>query len=72
MKKLFLSTLFMFAVANVFAAGDAFSILDTDSDGLISREEAKVDDTLSAIFAELDINQDGYLSKLELEVKTGN
>jgi hypothetical protein len=37
---------------------------------LISREEAKPDNTLSAIFTELDSNQDGYLSHLELEVKT--
>jgi hypothetical protein len=33
-------------------------------------DEAKIDSTLSAIFTELDINQDGYLSHLELEVKT--
>jgi len=44
--------------------------LDADKDGLISLDEAKIDKTLSAIFADLDLNQDGYLSNLELEVKT--
>lgn len=72
MKKLMLSTLLMLTAASVFAAGDAFSMLDSNSDGLISQDEAKVDDTLTAIFADLDINQDGYLSKLELEVRTDN
>jgi hypothetical protein len=33
-------------------------------------EESKTDSTLSAIFTELDINQDGFLSHLELETKT--
>jgi Ca2+-binding EF-hand superfamily protein len=44
--------------------------VDVDKDGLISIDEAKIDSTLSTIFADLDINQDGYLSYLELEVKT--
>ena len=44
--------------------------LDADKDGLISVDEAKMDSTLSAIFTELDVDKDGYLSKLELEVKT--
>jgi hypothetical protein len=72
MKKLLLTTLVTFASMNVLAETTAISVhpLDTDQDGLISMEEAKTDSTLSAIFADLDLNQDGYLSHLELEVKT--
>jgi Ca2+-binding EF-hand superfamily protein len=44
--------------------------VDVDKDGLISIDEAKIDSTLSTFFADLDINQDGYLTYLELEVKT--
>lgn len=72
MKNLTLTTLLMLAAANAFASNDAFNKLDADSDGLISREEAKVDATLSAIFNDLDVDFEGYLSKAELEVKTGN
>ena len=70
MKKLLLATTILFASANVLASSDAFKQLDADKDGLISREEAKADDTLSAIFVELDLNQDGYLSLEEMEVRT--
>jgi Ca2+-binding EF-hand superfamily protein len=44
--------------------------LDVDKDGLISIEEAKQDPALSAIFKELDTNQDGFLSKQELAEMT--
>jgi hypothetical protein len=73
MKKLLLASIVTFASLNVFAGeSEIKSIhpLDTDKDGLISMNEAKSDSTLSAIFADLDINHDGYLSNLELEVKT--
>jgi hypothetical protein len=33
-------------------------------------DEAQADSTLSVIFTQLDINQDGFLSHLELEVQT--
>ena len=71
MKKLLLASIVTLVSLNAFAITEETTIhpLDTDKDGLISKEEAKADITLSAIFAELDINQDGYLSQLELEVK---
>ena len=41
--------------------------LDTDNDGRISVQEAASDASLSAVFTELDVNKDGYLSPSELE-----
>jgi Ca2+-binding EF-hand superfamily protein len=38
-----------------------------DNDGRISIGEALVDASLAAMFAELDTNKDGYLSRSELE-----
>jgi oligoribonuclease (3'-5' exoribonuclease) len=72
MKKLLLASIVTFASLNVLAESEEMSVhpLDADKDGLVSMDEAKIDSTLSAIFTELDINQDGYLSHLELEVKT--
>jgi hypothetical protein len=72
MKKLLLASIVTFASLNVVAENEEMAVhpLDADKDGLISMDEAKIDSTLSAIFADLDLNQDGYLSHLELEVKT--
>jgi hypothetical protein len=75
MKKLLLAsivTFASFASFNLLAESDEMTIhpLDADKDGLISMDEAQADSTLSAIFTELDINQDGFLSHLELEVQT--
>jgi hypothetical protein len=72
MKKLLLASIISCAAFSVLADSDKMKIhpLDTDKDGLISAEEAKIDSTLSAIFSDLDANQDGYLSHLEMEVKT--
>lgn len=71
MKKLLLSCISL-ASLSLLANADEMTVhsLDTDKDGLISVEEAKVDSTLSAIFEDLDVNNDGYLSQLELELKT--
>jgi hypothetical protein len=67
-----LLTISIFFTLNVLAQPKEMTLhpLDIDKDGLLSKDEAQVDVTLSAIFAELDSNQDGYLSHLELEVKT--
>lgn len=72
MKKLLLASIVTFASLNVLAQSEEMAVhpLDADEDGLISMDEARIDSTLSAIFADLDVNQDGYLSNLELEVKT--
>lgn len=69
MKKLYLATLTLLISANVLASNFDFNAFDVDQDGLISLEEAKVDSTLSALFTELDSNQDGYLSLAEMTEK---
>jgi hypothetical protein len=70
MKKLILATVILFTTNIAYAENERFIQLDTDKDGLISIEEAKVDKTLSVIFAKLDINHDGYLTSLEIAAKT--
>jgi hypothetical protein len=72
MRKLLLASIVTFASFNLLAESDEMTVhpLDVDKDGLISVDEAKADNTLSAIFTELDINQDGFLSHLEIDVKT--
>jgi hypothetical protein len=72
MKKSLLVSIVTFISLNSFAVTEEITVhpLDIDKDGLISIDEAKADNTLSAIFSELDINQDGFLSNWELEVKT--
>lgn len=74
MKKLLLASIVTLVSLNILAETEEMSIhpLDTDKDGLVSMEEAKSDTTLSAIFTDLDINQDGFLSHLELAAKTEN
>ena len=48
------------------AEEDLIAKLDLDNDGRISIEEAAVDASLSAMFAELDTNKDVYLTAQEL------
>ena len=72
MRKFVFASIVTFASFNLLAKSEEIIVhpLDTDKDGLISMEEAKADTTLSAIFTELGIHQDDFLSHLELEVKT--
>jgi hypothetical protein len=72
MKKLLLAAIVTFSSLNVLAVSEAIEVhpLDADKDGLVSVDEAKIDSGLSAIFTDLDINQDGFLSPLELAIKT--
>jgi len=72
MKKLLIVSTISFASLVVFADSDEMKVhpLDADKDGLISVAEAKIDSTLSALFSDLDVNQDGYLSNMEMEIKT--
>jgi hypothetical protein len=68
MKRILLTSIFTFVSLNILAESKEMEVhaLDADKDGLISMIEAKADNTLSAIFTDLDINQDGFLSHLEL------
>lgn len=43
-----------------------YSKLDTNADGVISKDEAKADPALSAQFGELDADKNGTLSSSEL------
>lgn len=43
----------------------SFSMLDANSDGLISHDEARADERVAAAFAEADQDRDGYLSAEE-------
>jgi Ca2+-binding EF-hand superfamily protein len=69
MKKLIALVALVFASMALIAEEDLIAKLDSDNDGLISIEEAAEDASLSAMFAELDTNKDGYLSPSELENK---
>jgi Ca2+-binding EF-hand superfamily protein len=67
MKKLIPLVVLAFASMAIIAEEDLIAKLDIDNDGRISIEEAAEDASLSAMFAELDTNKDGYLSPSELE-----
>ena len=69
MKKLISLVALAFASMALIAGEDLIAKLDSDNDGRISIEEAAEDASLSAIFAELDTNKDGYLSPVELRNK---
>ena len=69
MKKLIPLVVLTFASMALIAEEDLIAKLDSDNDGRISIEEAAQDASLSAMFAELDTNKDGYLSPSELENK---
>lgn len=66
MKKTILFSALVLAAGSAFAQEDKLAVLDTDTDGRISVEEAASDPALSAVFAELDVNKDGYLTPSEL------
>lgn len=66
MKRYVFITALLLIGATAFAQEDKVAMLDTDSDGRISVEEAASDPALSAVFAELDTNKDGYLTQSEL------
>lgn len=66
MKKLIPMVVLTFASMALIAEEDLIAKLDSDNDGRISIEEAAQDASLSAMFAELDTNKDGYLSPSEL------
>ena len=66
MKNVLVLSAFLLASAAATAQEDKLAALDSDNDGRISVEEAASDPALSAVFAELDTNKDGYLTPSEL------
>lgn len=78
MRKLIPATLLLFLPAMFFTASNAkaqdeslslFAQLDTNKDGLLSKEEAKRVYRLLAIFDALDTDGDGSLSLSEFEAQ---
>ncbi|MCF7502123.1 MULTISPECIES: EF-hand domain-containing protein [Pseudoalteromonas] len=62
------TTLAILALATssaAFAQGVSFSTFDTNSDGVISKEEASANVQLEKLFPELDTDGNGELSKEE-------
>jgi Ca2+-binding EF-hand superfamily protein len=49
--------------------GDWHGKLDTDKDGRISRAEAAANEKFAARFAEMDLNNDGYIDKTDHEAR---
>jgi Ca2+-binding EF-hand superfamily protein len=70
MKKLITLVALAFATMSITAEEDLLVKLDSDKDGRISIEEAAEDAPLSVMFAELDIDKDGYLTSSELDKKS--
>ena len=66
MKKTVLISALLLASSSVIGQEDKMAVLDADKDGRISVEEAAADPEISAVFAELDTNKDGYLTASEL------
>lgn len=50
---------------SVCAMAASFNDYDLDKDGMISKSEAQVSETLTILFERLDKNDDGLLSKQE-------
>jgi hypothetical protein len=48
-------------------SGTTFESLDANSDGRISKEEAKVNANVTAQFASYDVNGDGFIEKAEVQ-----
>jgi Ca2+-binding EF-hand superfamily protein len=81
MRKLIPATLLLFLPAMFFTASNAraqenslslFAQLDTNKDGLLSKDEAKRFNTLLAMFDALDTDEDGFLSLSEFEAQINN
>ena len=60
------STLAMADVKTTGAVVELFRSLDRNTDRLISKEEAKADDSLNDRFAAVDADGDGYVDEDEL------
>ncbi len=62
--KILIAVSLAFVASSSFASD--FSALDADKDGLISKDEASVSQTVTQQWDMLDVNKDGYLEKAEL------
>lgn len=69
MKALIIATTIALASTAAFADETTLKDLDKDEDGRISVEEASVDPKIAAVFAELDLDKDGFLSATEMPKK---
>jgi predicted nucleotidyltransferase len=63
-------TAFLLASAIAFANPTTFEALDTDKNEVISEVEAQADENVAKLFKQLDVNEDGQLSKVEFEQLT--
>jgi Ca2+-binding EF-hand superfamily protein len=50
----------------------SFNDLDTNKDGLLTKEEAAADQSISAEFTTADTNQDGYVTAAEFDAVQGD
>ncbi len=57
----------MFSSFIIQAEDDLMKKLDANNDGKISKAEAQSDSVFSALFADLDTDQDGFITALELK-----
>lgn len=57
---------------NPFGTSSAFSALDQDGNGMISRDEAAQEPTLAQAFERLDTNHDNNISPMEYQAATAN
>lgn len=63
-------TSFLLVSAIAFANPTTFEALDTDKNELLSEIEAQADENVAKLFKQLDVNEDGQLTKVEFEQLT--
>jgi hypothetical protein len=63
-------TSFLLVSAIAFANPTTFEALDTDKNELLSEVEAQADENVAKLFKQLDVNEDGQLTKVEFEQLT--
>lgn len=68
MKKIVYCVISLMLLASAaYAEENLMTVLDTDQDGVISKEEAKPMPELAAQFEKLDVNKDGNIDAEELK-----
>ena len=66
LNKLLIAVSFAFIANSAFA--DAFSDMDADKNGAISKDEASVSETITQQWDLIDVNQDGSINAEEFSV----